>query len=586
MNAATIYRQTAKGTREASAATPALAPRLGMILAAIDGKTSVAVLRARFDRLTAAQLDEALAALAGGDFIRDAVSPEPTIPATGSDVATPEGGLRKAEELRAKIRVLRGGGEPAAPDAAEAEAEKRREAEAASAAAEAARQRAEVQARLLAEEQEWQAAEAQREAAEAARRATAQLTAQVTADVAKPPPPTTSSPSRNWGKPLALCVAALLLIGMALVHLISFDGQIPRFEQALSAQFQQPAKIRAIHLGLLPHVHLRLDDVALGAAGQIRVGRVKAFGRIGNLFDDKKTFTSLELEAPALTAEGLGWILFGQHQTRDMAFRDVKVLGASLESKDIKLPLFDATVVSDGDGGWKAITISAQDQNLVLALTPKGNSVIVEVNAKTFKLPFGSTLTLEEFAAKGTANAGGLTLNEFRGFTHGGTLSGNARLQWVGRWTLAGELNFKQIDTALVVPDLLTGGRLAGTASYAMQASEAATLFAMPYLEGTVAMPWGTLLGVDLGRMLQGGEKRGETKFSELRGNFVHERKATQLRQLRLVQGALVAGGTLDVDADGDVRGSLEADLKLPAAHRHTNLALSGNLGKLEWSRQ
>jgi hypothetical protein len=394
------------------------------------------------------------------------------------------------------------------------------------------------------------------------------------------------SAPHHWGKPLALGIAALLVLGLVLVHLISFDGRIPNFEKALAAQFQQPVKIRTLHLAVLPRIHLRLDDVTVGGEGQIRVGSIKAFGAMGNLFDERKAFTSLELDTPVLTAEGLGWLLFGRRQGPNMAFGEVKAVNASLELKDIALPAFDATLQADADGGWKSIVIASQDQNLGLTLTPKGTSVHVEINARSFKLPFGSTSTLEEFAAKGTVDAGSLTLNEFSGFTHGGSLSGNARLKWDSRWSLAGELNFKQIDTARVVPELVTGGRLAGTASYAMQADRAATLFAAPYFEGSFAMPWGTLHGVDLGRMLQGGEARGETQFTELSGNFVHEHQATQLRQVRLAQGALSAGGTVDIDADGKVRGHLAASLKLPGAQRRANLALSGDLRQLEWSRQ
>ena len=454
------------------------------------------------------------------------------------------------------------------------------EPEAESEEAQRARLRAEAQVRLMAEEQAWLEAEEKtrrEEEAEAGKRGKATTAADSKA--------TPSARPRKWGKALALGLAALLAVGLVMLHLISFDAQIPQFEKSASAQFQQPVKIKALHLSLVPQPHLRLEGVSIGSDGQIRVPRIKAVGEIGNLFNDKKVFKSVELDSPVVTEEGLGWILFGRRQARDMEFSNVTAQNASLASKNVSLSAFDAKLQSDGEGGWKTIAIDSVDKNLSLELTPKGKSIEIDAKAKSFKIPFGSALTLEDFVAKGTADSAGLALTEFKGFVYGGTLGGNARLTWGTNWSLAGDLNVKQLDMTRLLPELLNGGRLAGVASYAMQAPEAAKLFTAPHLEGNFDIPWGTLLGVDLGRMLQGGDRRGETKFTELTARFVHDKGATQLRQVRLSQATMLATGTVDVDADKNVRGRFAADLKLSTEQRHGNLAVSGTLGKVEWQR-
>ena len=188
--------------------------------------------------------------------------------------------------------------------------------------------------------------------------------------------------------------------------------------------------------------------------------------------------------------------------------------------------------------------------------------------------------------AKGVADRSGLSLTEFKGFAYGGILDGNASLKWGTNWSLAGELNAKQIDIARMVPELMDGGRLAGKASYGMQAPEAAKLFTTLRLEGNFVIPRGTLLGVDLGSVLQGGGARGDTRVTDFTGSFVHDRGATQLRQVRLNESAMSATGMADVDADQNVRGRFAADLRLSAEQRHANLTISGTLKKLEWRRQ
>ena len=127
---------------------------------------------------------------------------------------------------------------------------------------------------------------------------------------------------------------------------------------------------------------------------------------------------------------------------------------------------------------------------------------------------------------------------------------------------------------------------MAGDASYAMQAPLAAKLFAAPRLEGTLVIPRGTLLGTDVGSLVQGGEKRGDTKFTDLSAGFLHEAGATQFRQARFGQSGLSANGSVEVDANDTVRGRFAADLKLSTELRRANLAVSGTLKKVEWRRQ
>ncbi len=446
-------------------------------------------------------------------------------------------------------------------------------------AAERTRQRAEVQARLMAEEAAWLEAEEKARADEEVARERGDAQTEPSSGKAA------SGKPRNLVKPAAIGGGALLVLGLAAIHLISFDGQIPQFEKALAGQFQQPVKIKALHLALVPGPHVRLDGVSIGAEGQIRVPTIRAGGSPGNLFGDKKAFKSIEMEAPVITEEGLGWILFGKRQAGDMAFGDVSAIGASLESKQISLPPLDAKLQFGGEGAWKTISIASADKNLEMLLTAKGQAAQLEIKARSFKVPFGSTLVLEDFVANGTADRTGIVLTDFKSFVHGGTLSGTARLKWGAVWSLAGEVAAKQIDTARVAPEVLGSARLEGTASYAMQASEAAKLFAWSHAEGSFTIPRGTLLGLDLGSVLQGGSTRGDTKFTELTGSFVHDQGATQLRQLRLIQANMSANGSIDIDAENRIRGRIAAELRLSTDLRRTSLSVTGTPAKLEWQR-
>ncbi|MFA4968906.1 MAG: hypothetical protein WC540_04690 [Sulfuritalea sp.] len=464
----------------------------------------------------------------------------------------------------------------------EAEERSQREAEekARQEAAERPRQEeADAQERLAAEEKAWREAEEKfrREEQEAAaKRGKRAAAKEASAGSAKP---------SNRAKQLAMGITALLVIGVVAIHLVSFDGQIPQFEKSLAAQFQQPVKIKAVRLSLVPQRHVRLEDVSIGSEGQIKVLQVKATGALGNLFSDKKSFSSVELDSPVVTEEGLGWLLFGKPSAGGIVFGPVSVVNATLQSKNVSLPAFDGKLQPDAEGAWQTIAIESTDKNLNLELTPKGQSVQIDFKARTFKMPFGSSLVLDELAFSATANRAELAVTEFKAFAYGGVLSGNARLKWGAQWSLAGELNAKQVDTSRLFPALVDGSRLVGKAVYAMQAAESAKLFATNRMEGDFHVERGNLLGVDLGRMVGGGAPSGTTRFSEISGIFVHDRGATQLRQVRLSEGALSAGGTAEVDADDNIRGRFAIELRMASEMRRANVVLAGTLKKIEWRR-
>lgn len=560
MNTAPIFVRTARGEQDAEATPARLAGDPLKLLRLVDGVSTVDELRSSLGDGSVAAFDEALDQLIGDDLIRES-----------------EAQFRKEAEEQTQReveeRARREAQEKARSDADETS---RREAE------ERARKEAEAQERLAAEEAAR--LDADRKARQIEKEGRARKRIREDASVA-----TRNAVHewlRRWGKVFALGLTVLLLGGLAAIHLMSFDGQIPRFEKALSGQFQQPVKIRSLHMSLIPRPHLRFDDVSVGGEGQIRVSRVNAMGHLGGLFSARKDFKSIELHSPSVTEEGLRWILFGKPGMKEVGLGRVSVTNARLELKHAVVPPFAARVAFAEEGTWSGIVIESNDQNIKLSLAPKNESVQFDIDARSFKIPFGSTLTLEDWTAKGTVDKNGLSLSEFKGFIVGGFLGGNARLDWRANWSLTGELRAKQLDAELLAPGVLGNARLAGAANFSMQAPESTKLFASPRLEGNLVIERGTLLGIDMARMLQGRGLRGDTRFVDLTAGFVHERGATQLRQLKLSDGAMAASGMVDIDAEMIVSGRLAVDLKLESDRRRATLVVSGTSRKVNWDRR
>ena len=245
-----------------------------------------------------------------------------------------------------------------------------------------------------------------------------------------------------------------------------------------------------------------------------------------------------------------------------------------------------AKIAVGENGAWQKIVFETTDRKTSLQLEPKDDVLQLEVETNIFSMPFSHEFILENFAAKGTLGRNELKLSEFKGAIFGGFLSGTANLKWGAGWSLGGEVSARAMEPATIVPALIDEGKLEGKAVYAMRAKSYDELFAVPRVEGSFAVLKGALLGVDLGRMLQGGNAGGKTVFTELTGNFVRDGGRTQLRQLLLqTSGPVSAAGTADVDGVKNISGRFTADLKSPVAQARANITVAGSVREPRFSR-
>jgi hypothetical protein len=389
----------------------------------------------------------------------------------------------------------------------------------------------------------------------------------------------------NWGKPVALGLFLILILGLVAVHFVSFDGYIPQFEKLAGTHLRQPVKIKALHLSLVPLPHWRLDGVSVGNEGQLEVARINAIAELGSMFSEQKVFKSLELDSPTLSEQGLLALLFGKPQGQDLKVASIIVKNGKLNSKTVILPAVDAKIGMGEDGAWKKIAFETPDHKTSVLLEPKGDAAQFEVETSAFSMPFGPTFILDDFSAKGVFRPGELRLSEFKGGIFGGYLYGNANLKWGDGWTFSGDISARAMDPGAFAPALLEEGKLEGKAVYAMRAKSYDELFAAPRMEGSFSVLKGSLLGVNLARLLQGGGIGGKTAFAELSGSFVSEGGKTQLRQVHLVAGPMSAGGNADADAGKNISGRFAVELKSPVAQARANLAVSGTLREPRFNR-
>ena len=518
-------------------------------------------------------------------------------------LAAEEKARREAEEkarLAAEAEARREAAERARL-AAEEKARREAEEKARFAAEERARREAEemakAQARLQAEAEEAERLaeerarrQAQRDAEEIAlRERSLQREAEMQA-VAPTALQADTKPYRKpvpWFKTIAIGSLVLIMAGLGLIHVVPFDTQRSLFEKTATGLLRQPVTIRELHLSLLPRLHWRLEGIAIGSQGQIKVAQLKATPVPGTLFSDNSAFTELELDTAALSEEGLGWLLFGMPDQKPLRLPSIMAKNIKLESKNMALPVVDAKIDIGEDGKWRLAHIEAAGEQLRMELKPMAGSVQIDINAASYRLPLGSALVIKDLQATAQVNPGDLALTDFSGHLYGGVVRGNARLKWGASWSLDADLSAKQIDVASLAPGLAEEGKLEGRALYSSRATDGDKLFAAQRLNGSFVVGKGTLLGLDFGKLFKDERgSGGKSAFREIAGNFAVDNASIQLRQVRLDAGVVSASGDVRLNAEDKLQGRFAVGLKSPTVQRHLTLGLSGTLKEPRFDRQ
>ncbi|HEX8987093.1 MAG TPA: hypothetical protein VF816_03965 [Rhodocyclaceae bacterium] len=490
---------------------------------------------------------------------------------------------REAEEKARKEAQEKARREAEEKARREAEEKGRREAEA------KARREAEEKLRKLVEEKDRKQAEetARREAEEETRR----LKEEDARREAKKDGRRESAPARRRVRlgPMLAVVLALLIGGLALLHLMPFDGTARHIEQLATERLQQPVKIAAAHFSLFPRPHWILDGVTIGGAEQVLAPRIKLFGGTSMLMGGEPAFQAIEADAPKVSAEALGRLLLGHGPGLGWGVSRVEARAAVIEFSGFGKQSLDAGADLAPDGKWREIKVAFSGTDVSAVLVPTPGAVKFSLQSKASPLPFLTAVPgLSDVVADGVADRDGATVSRFEARAAGGALSGSARVRFGSQPEIAGDVAAKGLSLVQLLPGLFERGVLEGRASFTLPVAVPAR---EARLSGGFAVRDGILAGVDLGAAMRGAAHGGVTRFDRLVGEFVLADGQAHLRQARLDAGMLAARAEADMTADRSLHGRLDADLTGSTVRRHAALELSGTFAEpyaqnVRWTRR
>lgn len=396
-------------------------------------------------------------------------------------------------------------------------------------------------------------------------------------------------------KPIALGAFAILVaLPLILLHVLGLSMLIPAMEKRSSEWMHEPVAITSVHASLWPAPHLRLDNVVVGVARDIRIPSIRVMPEWSTLFGESKVIKSIEVEALAIEQDSLsrvpGW-LHGNSKT--MRVGRIVLNNVKVGVKGVELPPFAGEVALTDEGRFKRAHFRTLDRKLELDVVPHETGFELNLGANNWQPPLGPKLVFDDLAARALASREGMQVGDISGRLYGGRIKGTAQLEWGRRLRAEGNFSLDQVEmegaAAVFTRDIALSGKLDAKGAYVLEAGELTQLFDAPRIKAEFSSRDGAVGTLDLAHALQSRAREyvgsGKTGYETLSGKMALAGNRYQFRQLKLDAGLLQASGEADIGPNQEVSGRADVGMQLKPSAIRSRFIVSGSLKRLVLKR-
>ena len=379
----------------------------------------------------------------------------------------------------------------------------------------------------------------------------------------------------KWLKGTAIALGIVLALLALVPFFVSLDDYIPYIESEASAKLKERVSVRSLRAAALPYPHVTVNGIAVGDTQDLKVGSVTVVPDLFSLLGAVKTIRSIEIDELMLSQKALEKIPLwtkssGSGAPGQLRVETIVLNGAVVHLGKSRFGPFDARIRTNDAGDPQEAVISTRDGALKATVKPEQQKYLIDLNAKSWKIPLGPPLLFDELTIKGVATLENATFNAVNAKLYGGTAKGSAGISWKRSFQLNGRFDLHQIELREVVPLLSPGNRVSGKLNakpvLSAKAPNAAQLGGALRIETPFNVQNGVLYGVDIQKaatsLLTKEPTGGETRFDELSGHLVMERAAYRFTQLQIASGGLAASGNVTISQAKELSGRINAEVK------------------------
>jgi AsmA-like C-terminal region len=389
-------------------------------------------------------------------------------------------------------------------------------------------------------------------------------------------------------KLMFIYVPALLLVLLVLAHFINLSTLIKPIEQLATDSLGEPVAIKKVHASLWPQPHLVLEDVAIGAVDNIKA--IHVLPEVYSLFEDVKVAKSIVIDGLNIEEANFGKPLNWSNNlstAKNLKVEQINLKNLTLAVRDLTLEPFDGKVTLTEIGALGAIELVSSNNALSVVITPLGGEYEIALKAANWALPFNQKIVFGTLNAKGLASANQINFSQIQAEMYGGNLSATASINWpngTNQWVGAGDFRLENAFSEQLLNNfgsaVVIDGKLALNGSFSSKASNANQLAAASALSANFDVRQGGIEEIELARavLTRGGQSLAgdTTNFDKLTGNIKINKGQYQFGKLVLSSPQLIASGYLNIAANQDVSGRLNADLAAQSRRLQANFGVSG----------
>ncbi len=387
---------------------------------------------------------------------------------------------------------------------------------------------------------------------------------------------------------LLFCLLLFFVLIACLPLLLPLNSYQPQLEKRLSALLQAQVQLENIQFSYQPLPVFTLNGVKMDeGAGKIEQIRIPL--NFFNLFNYGKSLKNVEVVGVRLSpafAFALPKRFAALEQDR-ITLGDVLLTKASIVLEQGELGPIDGVMRFAKNGAMDDLQLADKQGHLEVHIKPKGNNIGLTMQATSWELPLGYPIVFEKLYMSGEGSLAGLLIDDIRGESYGGVLSGKAQLTWQNEWNLLGQLVLKGVHTEplskIFSPATFVVGRMDAEANFMYRAADYLKLFAYPSVDARFLLRDGAVRNMDLVAQLRAGEtpagRGGQTRFDTLKGKMVIRDRAVQLQSMVLEAGKFNAQGAVQI-VEGRLNGSVSGRLQAGVLAIANQIRLSGELSK------
>jgi hypothetical protein len=363
-----------------------------------------------------------------------------------------------------------------------------------------------------------------------------------------------------WGKLVGfffkLGVFLLVLLAGALFiapYVLPMRDYMPKVQQMLAARLHQPVHLGNISGRILPMPRLDLGEIYIGDAKQFQAVDAQINFDLMGLFTDAKPISSVEFHGVKVRGP---WVrnvaVWLQQLASDNQYPVSRMVisQGTLDADAFQLTGIEGNLDFDPAGKFTRANLRANAGKYSMDINPtRENKLLADISVRDSTLPMLPNWSFDELVAKGELSNDELLIRKFDARMLGGTVQGDATINWRSGWHAQGALNAK----AIVMKNIskLLDGNIAGSARFKMTSIGLAGLTDSAVLEGSFKASDGLIGGMDIVETARLHSKEnlpgGRTHFDELGGDISYADDTYHFKQVKIDAGVMDATATFDI---------------------------------------